>query len=165
MESAEAILIADAEGDDDGEAAAVAARIAAGFKAAGAADARIAETIGERERLWALRHAASPILSQLSETLKSMQVIEDGCVPPPRLGEYVAGLRAGDKIADDAGEWTEVLFVLYGAMLHMDGDGAIVAVTDAESVLAEYVQRLKDQRMALPAHLPVGGRMAYRALE
>ncbi|HEY1126022.1 MAG TPA: 2,4'-dihydroxyacetophenone dioxygenase family protein [Sphingobium sp.] len=69
------------------------------------------------------------------------------------------------RVADDAGEWTEVLFVLYGAMLHMDETGAIVAVTDAESVLAEYVQRLKEQNVPLPAHLPVGGRMAYRALE
>lgn len=69
------------------------------------------------------------------------------------------------KVADDAGEWTEVLFILYGAMLHMDETGAIVAVTDADSVLAEYTQRLKDQNTPLPAHLPVGGRMAYRALE
>lgn len=69
------------------------------------------------------------------------------------------------KVADDAGEWTEVLFILYGAMLHMDETGAIVAVTDAESVLAEYAQRLKEQNMPLPAHLPVGGRMTYRSLE
>jgi quercetin dioxygenase-like cupin family protein len=68
------------------------------------------------------------------------------------------------KIADDAGEWTEVLFILYGAMLHMDETGAIVGVTDAESVFAEYAQRLRDQNMPLPAHLPVGGRMAYRTL-
>jgi len=68
------------------------------------------------------------------------------------------------RIADDAGEWTEVLFILYGAMLHMDETGAIVGITDAESVLAEYTQRLKDQDIPLPAHLPVGGRMAYRVL-
>ena len=69
------------------------------------------------------------------------------------------------KIADDAGEWAEILFILYGAMLHMDESGAIVAVTDAESVLAEYAQRLRDQNIPLPAHLPVGGRMAYRPLD
>jgi FAD/FMN-containing dehydrogenase len=93
LESAEAILIADAEGQDDGEASAIAARIVAGFKSAGAADARLAETAAERERLWELRHAASPMLTQMGEHIKSMQVVEDGCVPPPRLGEYVAGLR------------------------------------------------------------------------
>jgi FAD/FMN-containing dehydrogenase len=94
VEAAEAVLLADAEGGDEGEARAVAERIVRGFKAAGATDARIAETAGERERLWELRHAASPILSRLSEQLKSMQIVEDGCVPPARLGEYVAGLRA-----------------------------------------------------------------------
>lgn len=93
VESAEAILIADAEGGDEGEATAIATRIAAGFRSAGATDARIAETREEREHLWELRHAASPILSRLSEQLKSMQVVEDGCVPPAKLAEYVAGLR------------------------------------------------------------------------
>lgn len=92
--TAEAILIADAEGTDEGEATAVAQRVVAGFKVAGASDARIAETHAEREHLWELRHAASPMLTQMGEHIKSMQVVEDGCVPPPRLGEYVAGLRA-----------------------------------------------------------------------
>jgi FAD/FMN-containing dehydrogenase len=44
--------------------------------------------------LWDLRHAASPILSRLDPGLKSMQFIEDGCVPPERLAEYVRGVRA-----------------------------------------------------------------------
>jgi FAD/FMN-containing dehydrogenase len=94
VEAAEAILIADAEGDDEEEAAAIAGRIAGGFKSAGATDARIAGTRAERERLWELRHAASPMLARLSDRLKSMQVVEDGCVPPRKLAEYVAGLRA-----------------------------------------------------------------------
>ena len=38
------------------------------------------------ERLWALRHAASPILAGLPETRRSLQVIEDGCVPVERTG-------------------------------------------------------------------------------
>jgi FAD/FMN-containing dehydrogenase len=33
------------------------------------------------------------MLARLDERLKSMQLIEDGCVPPPKLGAYVAGLR------------------------------------------------------------------------
>jgi FAD/FMN-containing dehydrogenase len=92
--SAEAILIADAEGNHDGEAAGVAERIVAGFKAAGATDARVAETREEREHLWEMRHAASPMLTRMGEFIKSMQVVEDGCVPPARLADYVAGLRA-----------------------------------------------------------------------
>ena len=44
--------------------------------------------------LWALRHAASPVLARLDPALKSIQVIEDGCVPPARLADYVRGVRA-----------------------------------------------------------------------
>jgi FAD/FMN-containing dehydrogenase len=44
--------------------------------------------------IWELRHAASPIIARLHPALKSMQIIEDGCVPPARLPEYVRGVRA-----------------------------------------------------------------------
>ena len=94
VESAEAVLIADAEGHNEQEAKAIGERIVKGFAQAGAIDARAASTPAEREHLWELRHAASPMLARLSEELKSMQVVEDGCVPPGRLAEYVAGLRA-----------------------------------------------------------------------
>jgi FAD/FMN-containing dehydrogenase len=46
------------------------------------------------EQLWAVRRLASPALARLPETRRSLQVIEDGCVPLERLGEYVGGLRA-----------------------------------------------------------------------
>lgn len=46
------------------------------------------------EALWALRHAASPILSRLDPRIASMQVIEDGVVPPERLADYVRGARS-----------------------------------------------------------------------
>ena len=46
------------------------------------------------ERLWTMRRAASPALARLPATRRSLQLIEDGCVPLERLGEYVAGLRA-----------------------------------------------------------------------
>lgn len=52
------------------------------------------------ESLWAFRHAASPLLSRLDPHLKSMQVIEDGCVPPDRLADYVRGVRLA---LDDTG--------------------------------------------------------------
>jgi FAD/FMN-containing dehydrogenase len=45
------------------------------------------------ERLWRLRHAASPILAGLPPNRRSLQVIEDGCVPVARVGEYVAAVR------------------------------------------------------------------------
>ena len=68
------------------------------------------------------------------------------------------------KIADDAGEWTEILFILYGAMLHLDEAGGVIGITDADSVIAEYAARLDEQGAAIPANLPIGGRMAYQAL-
>jgi FAD/FMN-containing dehydrogenase len=46
------------------------------------------------EQLWAVRRLASPALARLPDTRRSLQVIEDGCVPLERLGEYVAGIRA-----------------------------------------------------------------------
>lgn len=56
-----------------------------------------AETAPDRaglERLWGIRRLASPALARLPETRRSLQVVEDGCVPLARLSDYVAGLRA-----------------------------------------------------------------------
>jgi len=47
----------------------------------------------ESERLWSLRHAASPILARLPATMRSMQVIEDGAVPVARLADYIRLVR------------------------------------------------------------------------
>ena len=45
------------------------------------------------ERLWAIRHAASPILARLPEDRRSLQVIEDACVPVERMSEYIRAVR------------------------------------------------------------------------
>jgi FAD/FMN-containing dehydrogenase len=45
------------------------------------------------ERLWNVRRLASPALARLPASQRSLQVIEDGCVPLAHLGTYVAGLR------------------------------------------------------------------------
>jgi FAD/FMN-containing dehydrogenase len=45
------------------------------------------------ERLWAVRHAASPILARLPDTRRSLQVIEDACVPIERMGDYIRVVR------------------------------------------------------------------------
>jgi FAD/FMN-containing dehydrogenase len=47
----------------------------------------------EAEQLWAVRHAASPILAGLPEDRRSLQVIEDGCVPIERMSEYIRTVR------------------------------------------------------------------------
>ena len=46
------------------------------------------------DALWAVRRLASPALARLPETRRSLQVVEDGCVPLERLAEYIAGIRA-----------------------------------------------------------------------
>jgi FAD/FMN-containing dehydrogenase len=53
-----------------------------------------ARTEAEAHDLWALRHAASPILAGLGEHRRSLQVIEDGCVPVERLADYLRLVRA-----------------------------------------------------------------------
>jgi FAD/FMN-containing dehydrogenase len=47
----------------------------------------------ELEELWSVRHLASPALARLPESQRSLQIIEDGCVPLRALGTYVAGVR------------------------------------------------------------------------
>jgi FAD/FMN-containing dehydrogenase len=56
-------------------------------------DVETAVTPEESERLWSLRHAASPILARLPASKRSMQVIEDGAVPVARLADYVRLVR------------------------------------------------------------------------
>ncbi|MFN8572210.1 MAG: FAD-binding oxidoreductase [Gemmatimonadaceae bacterium] len=52
------------------------------------------------DALWALRHAASPILARLDPSIASMQLVEDACVPQARLSDYVQGVR---RSLDQAG--------------------------------------------------------------
>jgi FAD/FMN-containing dehydrogenase len=47
----------------------------------------------EAERLWSIRHAASPTLAGLPEDRRSLQVIEDACVPLERVSEYIRLVR------------------------------------------------------------------------
>src|SRR5256886_675865 len=49
---------------------------------------------GGLERLWSVRKLASPALARLPPSRRSLQVVEDGCVPLERLAEYIAGVRA-----------------------------------------------------------------------
>jgi FAD/FMN-containing dehydrogenase len=46
-----------------------------------------------QHRLWAVRHAASPLIAERAGGRVSMQFIEDGVVPVDRLPEYVRLLR------------------------------------------------------------------------
>jgi FAD/FMN-containing dehydrogenase len=90
----EAVLIAEVESESASLASSGAEVIARSFELAGATAVRHADTEAAQHQLWALRHAASPILAKLDPSLKSMQFVEDGAVPPARLAEYVRGVRA-----------------------------------------------------------------------
>ncbi len=98
-------------------------------------------------RLWELRHRASPILAALPDHLRSLQVVEDGCVPLPRLGEYIAGLR---HVAKSAG----FEIVIFGHA----GDGHVHAnlLCDVSAPdLAERLERCLREASAL--QLALGG--------
>ena len=63
------------------------------------ADVEIALTPDERERLWRVRHAASPRLAELPPNRRSLQIIEDGCVPVDSLSRYLKGVREAARIS------------------------------------------------------------------
>ncbi|MGQ0712466.1 MAG: FAD-binding oxidoreductase [Gemmatimonadaceae bacterium] len=89
----ETALLIEVEGMDAATAELGAHAIGEACNAAGATVVRLALDEETERELWALRHAASPIVARLDPHLKSMQFIEDGAVPPSRLAEYVAGVR------------------------------------------------------------------------
>ena len=90
---AEAVLLAEVEGSSTSRAADAAREMASLFERAGATTVRVALDEPTETELWELRHAASPILARLDPSLRSMQFIEDGAVPPERLADYVRGVR------------------------------------------------------------------------
>lgn len=92
MEGAAAILLAEVEGDSRDAAASGAEKLAAAFRESGAKDVDLALTAEAEHEMWELRHAASPILAALEHST-SMQFIEDGAVPLPKLPDYVQGVR------------------------------------------------------------------------
>lgn len=98
-------------------------------------------------RLWELRHRASPILAGLPDHLRSLQVVEDGCVPLKRLGEYVAGLR---HIAKSQG----FQVVIFGHA----GDAHVHANLLVDTSAADLAPRLdKCLRDASALQLALGG--------
>jgi len=144
MEGAAAILLAEVEGESAEAAKARAEDLAITFKGAGARDVDIALTPEREHDLWELRHAASPILAALDQST-SMQFIEDGAVPLPRLPEYIEGVRQ----ALAAREVSGVIFGHAGdAHVHVNP-----LVDVRESNWREKVFGLLDDVVALTARL------------
>lgn len=113
LATAAALLLADIEGDDPAE---VAARCEAAVAAVGtlAFDVRVATDPDAIDALWAVRHGASPALAALDDGRKSLQVIEDGCVPRARLADYLDAL-------DDISARHRIRMILFGHA----GDGHV----------------------------------------
>jgi 2,4'-dihydroxyacetophenone dioxygenase len=85
-----------------------------------------------------------------------------GKTPPCRPGDFLyepPGSNHTLKISDDAGE-TDVLFIIFGAMLLTDADGTIFAVIDAQWHLDEYSRRVKAEGKEVPPMI-VGGNGNY----
>jgi FAD/FMN-containing dehydrogenase len=106
LSAAAGLLLADFEGDDPATVFARASAAASAVQGR-ALDVRIATDGVEIDRLWAVRHAASPILAGLADGRRSLQVIEDGCVPVARLAEYL-------DVIDEACQAERIDAVIFG---------------------------------------------------
>ncbi len=88
-----AVLLAEFEADD---AAALRGRVGDAVRRTRdqALDVVTALSPEEEHEIWALRHAASPRIASLPDDRRSLQVIEDACIPVEHLGRYITGVRA-----------------------------------------------------------------------
>ena len=101
LAGAEAILLVEIERDDARSLREAVAKASDGVRPwAAAVDTAL--TAASSARLWELRHAASPILAGLPEDRRSLQVIEDACVPLERMGEYIRIVRRVTSARDIA---------------------------------------------------------------
>lgn len=91
---AEAVLLVKLDAESMRDVGARGRSIEQAFRRLGAANVTLALDAAAERDLWELRHAVSPILSRLDPSLKSMQFVEDGAVPPDHLADYVRGVRA-----------------------------------------------------------------------
>jgi FAD/FMN-containing dehydrogenase len=90
----EAVLLAEIEGASAGDVEDGARTVERLFRGCEAIRVQVALDANTERAIWELRRAASLILFRLDPSLKSMQFIEDGAVPPDRLADYVRGVRA-----------------------------------------------------------------------
>ena len=98
-------------------------------------------------RLWELRHLASPILAALPNSLRSLQLVEDDCVPVPVLGRYIRALR-------DAAATFGFEIVIFGHA----GDGHLHANVLADVAAPDFAARLAGCLEAVTgAQLSLGG--------
>jgi FAD/FMN-containing dehydrogenase len=99
-DAAEAVLIIEAEGASPDLATEQMQVMVKSCRTHGAIAMIEAPDEASEIQLWAIRHAASPTLARLDPNLASMQLVEDGAVPPEHFPAYVRGVR---EIFADAG--------------------------------------------------------------
>ncbi|HEU5304009.1 MAG TPA: FAD-binding oxidoreductase [Gemmatimonadales bacterium] len=97
--ASEAILLVRLEGASQEALQGDIARAAAAVRP-WATSVQTAPSLPDAERLWAIRHAASPILAGLPEDRRSLQVIEDACVPVARMSDYIRLVRRAAAARD-----------------------------------------------------------------
>jgi 2,4'-dihydroxyacetophenone dioxygenase len=84
-----------------------------------------------------------------------------------RAGSYLfepPGSTHTLKVADVNRGDTDVVFIVYGAMIHLGPQGEVLAIGDAESHLRDWPAALRAQGKRVPNTLPIGGAMRYRAV-
>src|SRR4051794_6452792 len=82
--------------------------------------------------------------------------------PPNVAGSYLyepAGSSHTLQIAPDAGGPTDIYFVIYGALVNSDENGAILGVLDARAALDAY--RASPDAARTDARIIIGGRAGY----
>jgi len=107
-EGVESVLLIEFDGTDAESCSRLAAETTWMLKSEGFTTAvHLAVTKADKERFWAVRKAAVPILYRLKGEKKILALVEDASVPVPAMVEYVQGIyRIMDK--------HQVRFVLYG---------------------------------------------------
>ena len=90
-------------------------------------------TAAEEDRIWAIRHAASPKLAELPDGMRSLQIVEDGCVPVTSLGNYLARIKTA---AQQAG----IEIVAFGHA----GDGHVHVNAIVDTTKDGFVKNLED---------------------
>ncbi len=132
----EAVLLVEFEGPAE-EAAAAVKGIAKSVE--------LADDVASVGRLWELRHLASPLLATLPDNLRSLQLVEDGCVVPEKLADYITALR---RAAKDSG--FEIVIFGHAGDAHLHANLlADVGAADFATRLAACLERVTAEQLAL----------------
>ena len=107
-EGVEGILLIEFDGTDAESCSRLAGETTRMLNSEGfTSDVHLAVTKADKERFWAVRKAAVPILYRLKGQKKILALVEDASVPIPAMADYVQGIY---RIMDTH----QVRFVLYG---------------------------------------------------